>query len=493
MSESMPDDRYILSEGRVLYRSLVREAARKAGFELKNSDRGVIVWYDDIKKRDFYGPMKPWQIVNRIPNINVLCRKCPFIRLIQNLSQREFKNDFYFLPKSFILPDQKEEFKKEMERPGRKFIVKPDRGSLGEGIKVIDTSGKIPEISDKLSVAQQYIDSYTINGYKFDFRIFVLIRCIDPLEIYIYRNGVARFCSKKHGEDTVYSFLTNKTINKKNPELKDLRDIVKMVKDVMSIIKEDGKDPDKIWREIDRAVVSTIISSHKFIKTGMRKQCPRMNDVQRCFQILGFDILLDKDAKPYVLEVNYRPSLEICTKEENEMKKIMLTETLKLVSPTEEYLRYVVDNYSIDLADRWNELARTDPVLKSAIIGTRNKERKSNYFDRIFPSPDRNLNEKYNRMLKYVENTKDVLTPKTHLPWLYTAPEIEEKIPEKIYMRKNVYGSPRKKSRSVLRKFVANSDGRKIDFGDNALSSTSKNENDIAIVKLSRRSDLRRR
>lgn len=37
----------------------------------------------------------------------------------------------------------------------------------------------------------------------------------------------------------------------------------------------------------------------------------------RCFHILGFDILIDEELKPWILEVNASPSLEITQEKYN--------------------------------------------------------------------------------------------------------------------------------------------------------------------------------
>ena len=41
-----------------------------------------------------------------------------------------------------------------------------------------------------------------------------------------------------------------------------------------------------------------------------------------CFQVLGFDIFIDRGLKPWVIEVNDHPSLNICAVYETEEGRI---------------------------------------------------------------------------------------------------------------------------------------------------------------------------
>ena len=74
---------------------------------------------------------------------------------------------------------------------------------------------------DELSVISRYITNpLLINGHKFDLRIYVCITSYDPLRIYVYKEGLARFASEtyssKINKDNKYMHLTNYSINKKN-------------------------------------------------------------------------------------------------------------------------------------------------------------------------------------------------------------------------------------------------------------------------------------
>lgn len=75
------------------------------------------------------------------------------------------------------------------------WIVKPANLSRGRGIYLVDD---VNEVSvDDTSVISRYIaNPLLINGHKFDLRLYVVITSLEPLRIYIYKEGLARFASE---------------------------------------------------------------------------------------------------------------------------------------------------------------------------------------------------------------------------------------------------------------------------------------------------------
>lgn len=60
---------------------------------------------------------------------------------------------------------------------------------------------------------------HTINGLKYDLRVYVLISCFDPLRVYIFEEGLVRFATETYKLDkkTIkkrYTHLTNYSVNK---------------------------------------------------------------------------------------------------------------------------------------------------------------------------------------------------------------------------------------------------------------------------------------
>jgi hypothetical protein len=101
--------------------------------------------------------------------------------------------------------------------------MKPDCGSQGKGIKLISDYTEIPDYYNQNLVVQEYIDNpLLIDKLKFDFRVYVLVTCCDPLKIFLYNDGLARFATKKYRkltDDTKkhrMMHLTNYSINKKS-------------------------------------------------------------------------------------------------------------------------------------------------------------------------------------------------------------------------------------------------------------------------------------
>lgn len=59
------------------------------------------------------------------------------------------------------------------------------------------------------------------------------------------------------------------------------------------------------------AIIKTLITAHPILKHNYRTCFPNHNKGSACFEILGFDILLDKKLKAWVLEVTTRSSFLI--------------------------------------------------------------------------------------------------------------------------------------------------------------------------------------
>ena len=55
-----------------------------------------------------------------------------------------------------------------------------------------------------------------------------------------------------------------------------------------------------------------------------------------CFEILGFDVILDSKGRPFLLEVNHAPSFNSDTQIDQQVKKGLLEDTFKLLNVTIE-------------------------------------------------------------------------------------------------------------------------------------------------------------
>lgn len=145
----------------------------------------------------------------------------------KNISKMQIRhgyNNFNFLPRTFILPQETQQLEEDFKRTKKIYIVKPHNRSQGKGIIVTDDLEIILSRLDKYSslVVSQYIDNpLLINGFKFDLRIYVGITSVCPLRIYIYEEGLARFATELYSSDMssekkAYRHLTNYSVNKKN-------------------------------------------------------------------------------------------------------------------------------------------------------------------------------------------------------------------------------------------------------------------------------------
>ena len=72
-------------------------------------------------------------------------------------------------------------------------------------------------------VVQRYLARpLLLGGYKFDLRVYVLVRSLEPLDVWVCQEGLARFCTEPYRAPTgknchkIMGHLTNYSLNKRS-------------------------------------------------------------------------------------------------------------------------------------------------------------------------------------------------------------------------------------------------------------------------------------
>ncbi|KAK6743379.1 hypothetical protein RB195_010562 [Necator americanus] len=114
---------------------------------------------------------------------------------IEKQQRRLGENIYGIMPKTYLLPKDYEHMCNYLAAsPANHVIIKPPASARGTGISV---TRKVKDIPEKTHlVAQHYVDRpLTINGAKFDLRLYAYVPSLEPLRIYIYEEGLVRFAS----------------------------------------------------------------------------------------------------------------------------------------------------------------------------------------------------------------------------------------------------------------------------------------------------------
>lgn len=178
-----------------------------------------------------------------------------------------------------------------------------------------------------------------INGHKFDLRIYVLVTSYEPLRVYVFKEGLVRFASvsydTKAAKSNAFMHLTNYSINKKNEnfvanEVLENDDVGYKwsLSAFCSHLEQVGIDMDLLWSRIYDTIIKTLAVGESYVLQAMKQhQMFRLN----CFEIFGFDILIDSELKPWILEVNLNPSLSTDAPLDLKIKTNLITDALNLI------------------------------------------------------------------------------------------------------------------------------------------------------------------
>jgi len=83
--------------------------------------------------------------------------------------------------------------------------------------------------------------------------------------------------------------------------------------------------------EMKDIIIKTLLPIQKDLAHNYHACQPADQEGLMCFEILGFDIIIDKDLKPLLLEVNHAPSFATQSPLDYEIKAQMFKDTFNLL------------------------------------------------------------------------------------------------------------------------------------------------------------------
>lgn len=190
-------------------------------------------------------------------------------------------------------------------------------------------------------VIEEYISPpYLITGRKFDIRIYVLVTSIDPLIFYFYDEGLALFATHLYDENgditDLQMHLTNYEINKGSENFVECNSPDEKVEDskwsltfLWKYLETNGINTKKLKAEIEDLITCTIIAGMCTVRNRHRERIKHKR--KSSFELLGVDILLDANLKPYLLEVNVSPGLSGTSDLDVRIKSKLMVDTYNIV------------------------------------------------------------------------------------------------------------------------------------------------------------------
>eukprot|EP00347_Sterkiella_histriomuscorum_P016526 403352853 len=336
------------------------------GVELTHSWNLLWTW---SKIKSSLDNLLVWQKFNHFPENKNITRKDLLkknIEKVQKISKKS-KQVFDIIPLTFILPQEYSQLltafhqgEKEDGPSLNYWIVKPPGKSRGRGIHVVNDSESFKTIEPL--VVQKYLKNpMLINGHKFDMRIYVLVTSFNPLECFIYKEGLARFSTVPFSLDPQKMtnrliHLTNYSVQKTqfnfgSQSAQNLAGLPQESNDfntrssgwIGSSLKS-GSSGSKlslsnlraalhqkyvswdgeIWPQIKEIVLKTLVA-------GSSNNSIPYNPC--AFELYGYDIIIDSNKKCWLIEVNSSPSLATDTQLDETIKRALIKDTINVLNP----------------------------------------------------------------------------------------------------------------------------------------------------------------
>ena len=191
-------------------------------------------------------------------------------------------------------------------------------------------------------ILQKYIEKPLLyNGRKFDMRIWVLLT--QKMEIYLFKEGHLKATSFNYSLEStdLYIHLTNYSVQKYSDNFEkfesgneiSFNELQISLNNYYNLNIDVRKD---ILSKIKNIIVMSIESVKKKINKYHRK---------KCFEIFGYDFMLDIDLNPFLIEINTNPGLEISSPLIKKLVPRMIDDAFRLTIDVDYETKFLKERY----------------------------------------------------------------------------------------------------------------------------------------------------
>ncbi|KAL0894535.1 hypothetical protein ABMA27_013112 [Loxostege sticticalis] len=214
------------------------------------------------------------------------------------------------------------------------WIIKPAYCSRGKGIRMASKLGVITDLLNKANdkfVIQKYIEEpLLIHETKFDIRQYYLVTSTFPLVIWMYTDCYLKFSSQKYSLKNYHEaiHLTNNAVQRNYKNCKGRH--AELPQNNMwdsemykQYLKKIGKR--KLWERViypgmKKSIIGIMLSCQDSLTISKNR-----------FELYGCDFILDKDYKPWLIEINSCPDMHNSTPITAKICPAVLADIIKVV------------------------------------------------------------------------------------------------------------------------------------------------------------------
>lgn len=319
-------------------------------------------WHPESRtvRFDRYAPYLDLQMVNHFEGHAQLSNKLSLYRNLKEYCEANNTDIGDLMPLTFVLELDSPKLHTQMTAfsscfkgiAGRKtvpgthysganvWLLKPADLNRGQGISIFSSLEELRDLLRDICartskatrtpfLVQKYVESpYLLDSRKFDIRVWVLVT--QELMSYVYKEGYLRTASEAFTLDREqlrrhYVHLTNNAVQKNGP-LYGRREPGNQLAfaQFQLYLQADGRQV-SVGKDLFARMKAMIRQSLLSVQW-------KLNPLHRagCFEVLGYDFLLDTDLQVWLLEVNTNPCLELSSPLLAQLVPRMLDEALQL-------------------------------------------------------------------------------------------------------------------------------------------------------------------